>query len=303
MAPQVALPNVQLLYGPMLVGVCFNMILYGVLVTQMLTYHQSRKRDTLWLRILVTFLFCVETANTVLDMAMMYQPLILEYGQQPVFFPTVLVAQPLSVVLVSMPIQIFFAWRIYQLTTSLWIFLLVSVLALANFAGGLWTSIRIYVLKHVASKVLLHNSALLWLLSACAADVIITLSLVITLKRKKTGFRDTDSVVDKIIRATIQTGLITALFSIFDVVCFTAFPGDTINFIWDIALSNLYANCLLSTLNARQAHALSLTPHFPSFTTVPLPAPGVSGKSVMFVESAFECTPGVVGTLSEDEVV
>ncbi|KAF8167049.1 hypothetical protein K438DRAFT_247458 [Mycena galopus ATCC 62051] len=242
-APAPALPNVELSYGPMLIGVFFNMILYGVLVGQ------------------VGFLFFVETANTTLDMAMMYQPLILEYGQKLVFFPIVFMTEPLCVVLVSMPIQIFFAWRIHQLTKSLWIPAIISVLAVASFAGGVWTATMVQILREFAKKPLLHNSALLWFLAACVADILITVSL----RQKKTGFSTTDSVLDKIIRTTIQTGMITALFSILDVACFMVLPHyavacsvinntpltSTIDFVWDLSLSKLYSNCLMSTLNAR----------------------------------------------------
>ncbi|KAJ7041992.1 hypothetical protein C8F04DRAFT_113384 [Mycena alexandri] len=43
-APPPALPNVQLLFGPMLIGVFFNMILFGVLVGQVLTYFQRYRQ-------------------------------------------------------------------------------------------------------------------------------------------------------------------------------------------------------------------------------------------------------------------
>ncbi|KAJ7078730.1 hypothetical protein B0H15DRAFT_1000913 [Mycena belliarum] len=227
-APPPALPNVQLSYGPMLIGVFLNMILYGVLLSQVLTYFQVYKMDATWLRV------------------------FLRLGQKPLLFPTVFMTEPLCVVLVSMPIQIFFAWRIHQLNKSPWIPLAITVLALASFAGGIWTATMVQILRQFAKKPLLHNSALLWFLASCVADVLITVSLVLTLTRKKTGFAATDSVLDKIIRTTIQTGMITAIFSILDVACFMALPHYAVNFVWDLALSKLYSNCLMSTLNARQ---------------------------------------------------
>nr|GAT50172.1 predicted protein [Mycena chlorophos] len=249
MAP---LPNVQLSYGPMLVGVFVNMILYGVLLSQMLTYYQVYgKSDALWMRAFVGYLFAVETANTAMDMFMMYQPLILEYGQAPKYFPTMFMTEPMVIVLISTPIQMFFAWRIYTLTKSIWIPITVVVFGLASFAGGIWTTAEIQILREFAKKPLLHHPALLWFLASCVADVLITITLVVVLSRKKTGFVATDSVVDKIIRTTIQTGMITAIFSILDVVCFMVFPHYAVNFVWDLALSKLYSNCMLSTLNAR----------------------------------------------------
>lgn len=37
-------------------------------------------RDSLWIRLFVAYLFVLGSANTVIDMATMYQPLIAEYG-------------------------------------------------------------------------------------------------------------------------------------------------------------------------------------------------------------------------------
>ncbi|KAJ7440773.1 hypothetical protein B0H11DRAFT_2352271 [Mycena galericulata] len=297
MAP---LPNIQLSYGPMIIGVFFNMILYGVLVGQILTYYQVYKKDPLWIRLFVGFLFFVETSNTALDIAMMYQPLILEYGkknccEKPVFFPTVFMTQPLCVVLVSMPIQLFFAWRIHQLTKSPWIPLVISVFAIGSFAGGIWTSAMVQILREFAKKPLLHNSALLWFLASCVADVLITISLVITLSKKKTGFVATDSVLDKIIRTTIQTGMITAVFSILDVVCFMALPHYAVNFVWDLALSKLYSNCLLSTLNARQSlNNASNSSTFQQQRNVVLSPGGRGGGSSGKQDSYLDGPPGSI---------
>ncbi|KAF7344125.1 hypothetical protein MVEN_01702400 [Mycena venus] len=305
-APAPALPNVQLSYGPMLIGVFFNMILFGVLVGQTVTYYQLYKRDPAWMRLFVGFLFFVECANTALDMAMMYQPLILEYGQKPVFFPTVFMTEPLCVVLVSMPIQIFFAWRIHQLTKSLWIPIIISVLAIASFAGGVWTATMVQILRQFAKKPLLHNPALLWFLASCVADILITVSLVMTLSKKKTGFAATDSVLDKIIRTTIQTGAITALFSILDVACFMILPHYAVyvkcmvaDFVWDLSLSKLYSNCLMSTLNARQK--LNSASHQSTFqqrrSVVLSPArSGGSGKH----ESFLDTSTGPLGSVTYD---
>ncbi|KAJ7036178.1 hypothetical protein C8F04DRAFT_489089 [Mycena alexandri] len=266
MAP---LPNVQLSYGPMLVGVFFNMILYGVFVGQVLTYYQLYRKDDAWMRYFVreqigarisprlmhssqvAYLFVLETANTGLDIGIMYQPLILEYGRIPVYFPLLFPSQPLIVVLVSTPIQIFFAWRIRTLTKMIWVPIVISTFAVAALTGGLWTTVKVAIIKELVHKPELHNSALLWFLASCVADILITISLVLTLSHRKTGFVSTDSVIDKIIRTTIQTGMVTSIFSILDVICFMVFPHYSINFVWDLALSKLYSNCLLSTLNAR----------------------------------------------------
>jgi len=245
--------HVELIFGPMLLGVFINTILYGILISQTYFYFKTYTSDSLWTRLFVAYLFVLETANTMIDMAMIYQPLIAEYGTEKavIHFPTLFLMEPIMIVLISAPIQFFFAWRIQRITRSYWVPAVVAVLALASTAGGFLTGVKIAILRLFALKPELHWPALLWLVTSTVADLLITGTLVRSLSQRKTGFVVTDTVVDKIIRLTVQTGMITAIFAIGDVVCFLVLPHTAVNFIWDLTLAKLYANCLMSTLNAR----------------------------------------------------
>ncbi|KAF4588806.1 hypothetical protein EYR40_010361 [Pleurotus pulmonarius] len=246
-------PDVRLSFGPMLLGVFLNMILYGVLVVQMHSYYKMYRNDSLYMKLFVGYLLVVETANTALDMHIMYEPLILKFGLPDAVkrFPTLFVTEPLVIVLVSTPIQLFFAWRIYKITRSYWVPAVIFVFSIAALAGGVWTTAKLGIIQLFSRKPELHTPALLWFLSASIADICITVALVISLTRRKTGFSSTDSIIDKIIRMSVQTGGVTAFFAVADVIFFMALPHTALNFIWDLALSKLYSNCLLSTLNAR----------------------------------------------------
>ncbi|KAJ4467549.1 hypothetical protein J3R30DRAFT_1940649 [Lentinula aciculospora] len=263
--------NVTLSFGPMLIGVYLNMILYGVLLNQMYFYFQTYKSDALWIRLLVAYLFVMETANTILDMAMMYQPLITEYGTAKAVanFPVLFMTEPIVIVLISAPIQCFFAWRINKITQSYFVPIIIIVLALASTVGGFITGVKIAILKLFIKKPELHWSALLWFIPSCVADLLITFTLVRSLSKRKTGFGMTDTAIDKLIRMTVQTGMITyeaydarfsrslhfsltsAICAIGDVAFFMALPHTALNFLWDLSLSKLYTNCLMSNLNAR----------------------------------------------------
>ncbi|KAF8068069.1 hypothetical protein FPV67DRAFT_1171021 [Lyophyllum atratum] len=247
------MPDVQLLFGPMLIGVFINMILYGVLIVQTHTYYQLYKKDAPWIRYLVLYLFIVETANTAFDIFIMYEPLILRYGSPDgtKFFPTLFATEPLIIVAVSTPIQLFFAWRIKMLTKSIWIPALIVIFGIVSLAGGIWTGIMVAVVRLFARKPELHNPALVWFLASCAGDILITGSLVFSLSKRRTGFVATDDAISRLIRMTVQTGMLTAFFAVGDVVFFMTLPHTALNFLWDLALSKLYSNCLLSTLNAR----------------------------------------------------
>ncbi|KAJ7583578.1 hypothetical protein C8J56DRAFT_1167453 [Mycena floridula] len=281
------MPNLQLSFGPMLIGVFLNLILFGILIMQTCIYFQTYRRcapfrlllsvlmlssDSKWIKLFVLYLFVVETANSIFNMAMIYQPLIAEWGTLTAtqYFPTLFVMEPIATVMVSTPIQLFFAWRIKKITKTIWIPLVILSFSLGSTAGGLWTGIRIPILKLFVKKPLLHWSALVWLLSSCISDALITVALVRSLTLRKTGFDLTDSVIDKIIRILFwfSNSADCAICAIGDVAFFMALPHTALlenpdsvvyvcqlishrNFIFDMALSKSYTNCLMSTLNSR----------------------------------------------------
>ncbi|KAJ7227467.1 hypothetical protein GGX14DRAFT_630077 [Mycena pura] len=201
---------------------------------QQLAYFQTKRQDHICIRLLVWGVFIVETANTAFDMFIIYEPLILQYGKIPSSLPTLFVTQPLCVTVVGFPIQLFFIWRIRTLTQKKLIPGAIMFFSLVAFAGGIWTTIMIHVAATWGPRMTLtYRSAEVWLISSAITDLCIATVLSISLKNKKTGFMTMDIVMDKIIRMTVQSGLVT-------------------NFIFNVPLSKLYSNCLLSMLNSRE---------------------------------------------------
>ncbi|KAL0960491.1 hypothetical protein HGRIS_005531 [Hohenbuehelia grisea] len=247
------MPGVELVFGPMLIGVFLNTILYGVLALQTFIYYQTYKRDKAWIRYFVLYLFVLETANTGFDIGMMYEPLVVRYGtpRATTRVPIMLSLDPIVTVLISTPVQLFIAWRIKIISKSKVITAAIVFFAVCAFVGGVATTVCVTVIPEYARLQEFHAAVITWLASSAAADVVITGSLVYSLYNRKTGLRATDDVINRIIRLTVQTGMITAISAGADVIIFLAVPSTTLNFIWDFALSKLYTNSLLSTLNAR----------------------------------------------------
>lgn len=92
---------------------------------------------------------------------------------------------------------------------------------------------------------------IVWLAAECVSDILISGILVWQLKRRKTGFQSTDELVDRIIRLTVQTGLITSICATIDLALFLSDPTGT-HLIFNFPLSKLYTNTMMSTLNSRR---------------------------------------------------
>ncbi|KAF9041518.1 hypothetical protein BJ165DRAFT_291045 [Panaeolus papilionaceus] len=245
--------DVQPLFGPMLIGVFCSMILYGVVLSQFYTYYITSKNDPARIRYLVLYLFIVETIHTGFAMLMLYQPLIIHFGDERAIsqFPAALTSGPILSVAISTPIQIFIGHRIHRLQASFWVAGIVALLAVISCCGGVWTTVIIIMFRVFSKKPETHPPVMLWLIGSAVADIFITMSLSYSLWVRKTGIRATDAIITRIIVYTIQTGLLTSIAAILDVVLLIALPNLTVNFIFDITLVKLYAITLLSSLNGR----------------------------------------------------
>ncbi|KAF7339194.1 F-box domain-containing protein [Mycena venus] len=258
--PQPA-PDARLLFGPILIGVLLNTMLYGVMLVQMFMYYtRYSKRDSKWTRLLILYLLIVETADVVFEIGFIFEPLIVYYGSAralentPLFLKPGASGGPTTTVAISTAVQLFVAWRIETLTEAYLFPVLISVLSLVSLGGGI--SVTYLVASHddfaFALSPKFHPFVTTWLSSSAACDVIMSAVLIYSLYTRKTGTSPTDRYVDRIIRLTVQTGSITAVTAMVDLLVFLLKPPNTaLQFIWDLPLSKLYTNALLSTLNAR----------------------------------------------------
>ncbi|KAJ7034042.1 hypothetical protein C8F04DRAFT_1102892 [Mycena alexandri] len=245
--------GVELLFGPLLIGVLLGTAVYGVMAVQMLRYYQMYKKDAHWIRYFLLYLFIVESVNLAVQIGIVYEPLIVRYGTQQALItsPLLLPGDAISIVMASTPIQLFTAWRISVITGSIVIPLLISALAVVSFGGAVLVTIFVTIRNEFQEFQSFSWAVIIWLISSAVVDVLIAAKLTHSLSTRRTGFSAMDGQINRLIRLTVQTGAITAIVALVDVVLFLAFPQTTLQFIVDFPLPKLYAICLLSTLNAR----------------------------------------------------
>ncbi|KAG7086274.1 hypothetical protein E1B28_002239 [Marasmius oreades] len=256
------LPSVEVLYGPILIGMFFSTILYGVTVVQIFLYF-ARYKDPAWIRYLVIYLFMVETLSTAFCFEMVYEPLIRKAGLPDIKItsPLLLAADGPVTAMIATPVQLLMAWRIKVITQSQSRFkiisgstimpLIIAIFSVASLAGGIWLGIRVARQPRFEDFAQFKGASVLWLVSTAVADVLIAGAMVLSLIRRKSSFQATNNQIDRILRLTVQTGTLTAVAALADSILFLILPHTTLFFIWDLSLSKLYTNSILSSLNAR----------------------------------------------------
>lgn len=156
-------------------------------------------------------------------------------------------------------VQLFFAWRVKVLTSS-WISASsVCFTALLAVAGGIATAAKANAQQAVTDFQAFKIIVIIWLVSSCVCDFLITGALVWYLRGHKTGFEQSDELMDRIIRLTVQTGLITSICAMLDLITFLAIASPNVHIIFTGMLGKLYTNALMSSLNARSGWSYSVS--------------------------------------------
>ncbi|KZT09390.1 uncharacterized protein LAESUDRAFT_748519 [Laetiporus sulphureus 93-53] len=239
-------------YGPIFVGCVLNILLYGIMITQTFLYFTVYKRDKLWMKLFVGLLFLCDTLNCAFDIAFVYMPLVNGFGdiKSLNYASWVFGTDPAMTAFIAMFVQMFFAWRVKVLTGSIPAVLFIMFCSFCQWCGGLGTSIAVGMIPEFTHFQQFEVIVIIWLAFSAVADSAITTALVWHLRKHRTGFSQTDDIVNKIIRLTVQTGLITALCAIIDLILFLATPAG-LHLIFNLPLSKLYTNSLMSSLNSR----------------------------------------------------
>ncbi|KZT00515.1 uncharacterized protein LAESUDRAFT_666021, partial [Laetiporus sulphureus 93-53] len=232
----------------------FNWVLYGVLVMQVYTYHQVSFRDHVAIKCLVYGLFALETVRTILLTHDSFQQLALNWGSLEGLYTLnyLWLDVPIFIGISSVCIQCFYAWHIYILGQSKALSILILLVALMQCGGAFAEGILSKVYSNVpGTQINTLRSCTVWLAGTSTCDVIIACSMVYHLSRKRTGYKSTDIVINKLIQLVIETGMATAIIAIIELSLFLQFKHNFYHIVPALLLSKMYSNSLLALLNNR----------------------------------------------------
>ncbi|KAJ6466311.1 hypothetical protein C8R45DRAFT_1172785 [Mycena sanguinolenta] len=230
--------------GVLLLGLFFNTYLYGICTYQFVVYLQSKFKDSLWIRAIVGSLFFLDTIHSAVAIYSAWDTCVTNYDNPAALnyvgwtIPFTAVATSCTAILT----QIFLGHRVFLLTNNKVLFGLIAVISVLGFVFGCIAGIKSGIIDAVAKFASLAPYVTAWLAFQTSADLLITLCLTIALARSKTGFRTTDTIIDRLIGGAVRTGLFASIFALADLFSFLLHRN-----------TNLYAMTLLHTLNSRNS--------------------------------------------------
>lgn len=245
----------EITLGPLLLGIFFNTFLYGVLTFQYASYYNTAFNDALWIRLTVFSLFCLDTfhSTSLIYLAWVYavddfdNPLALARSVWPypawVFIATV----------TACITQVFLAYRILRLKKSITLYATLLVLAAAAFVFGIFFGIKVCNVKTLIQTTGLSPLISVWLCLEVVVNVLITGILLHSLSRSRTGFQRSDSIINRLMQTTVQTGLFTSVASILTLALYLADKNTEFYNLFGVPTSRLYSITLMHTLLCREA--------------------------------------------------
>ncbi|KAJ6580184.1 hypothetical protein DFH09DRAFT_1310126 [Mycena vulgaris] len=241
--------------GPLLIGTLLNWGLFGTLSVQVYLYYQAFPNDRLATKCLVYIVFTIDVVQTILITHDAFATF--GYGFGDVSAVTKLrldwVTIPIIGGLVAFVGQSFYAYRIYVLSKSWLIPLLIVTLSLTSSVGAFMSGAFGLEAGNTASLTTRETSAAagVWLGASSASDIVIAGCMTYYLSTVDTAFPQTRVLLSKLIRLTIETGSVTALATLTSLALFYAFPNRSYDFVPAFIIPELYANTILAVLNAR----------------------------------------------------
>ncbi|KAF4583379.1 hypothetical protein EYR38_002129 [Pleurotus pulmonarius] len=232
--------------GTLLVGIFFNTYLYGLVTYQFAVYYNSPFKDPTWIRAFVGILVVLDTFHTAAYVSFA-SGFALTTKEET--FDTARYTWHGSTALLT---QIFLGYRMYRLTGRLYMFIILLIFAITSFALGMTCGIKAWILRELAKLPVLDGLVTAWLAMQMGIDLYITVALCWILSQAKTKFRATDTVINRLMRGAIQTGVFASIFSLGDLVAFLALPHTNIYGMFAIPLGRIYTNTLMDTLLMRE---------------------------------------------------
>jgi len=237
----------------MLLGLFFNTYLYGLVTVQFLTYARTKFNDPTWIKFVVAVLFFVDTVHSAVAVYAGWEMCVTNYDN-PASLAFVSWTIPFTACATSVAAiftQYFLGNRVFVLTKSKLLVGLIAVLSLLGFIFGLYAGIRSGIVRIIADFAVLKPFVICWLGFQTSADLLITASLTFVLSRSRTGFRKTDTIINRLIRGAIQTGMFASIFALADLFSFVLHGDTNLYAMFAFPIGRIYTNTLLDTLNAR----------------------------------------------------
>ncbi|KAK0212264.1 hypothetical protein DFS33DRAFT_1376778 [Desarmillaria ectypa] len=243
------------LSGPVIFAGLLHWGLFGTLSVQLYLYYLAFPNDRQFTKCLVYGIYVVEVVQTILVTHDAFATFGYGFGDMEALLGMHFdwLTVPVMSAVAACVGQVFYAYRIFILSKSRIVPMFVTCVSLTSSVAAIITGVYCFQAGNLTKLNNRKTSIALgiWCGSSALCDIVIASCMTYYLMRNDTGFRRTHLLVIKLIRLTIETGSVTAIVALLNLILFFAFPGRIFYTTPAMLMPNLYANTVYMVLNSR----------------------------------------------------
>ncbi|EMD31233.1 hypothetical protein CERSUDRAFT_100581 [Gelatoporia subvermispora B] len=240
--------------GALFLAVPFAALFHGITILQAYLYFTRYPDDRRYVRAFVGILVMLDTAQLGGLVYGTWLYLIHNFGDLAAIqqVPLGIAADIALTITLGLVSQCFFATRVWMLSRSIVIPVVVTSFSLAQFAFGMFYTVRIAQDPSISTFTAISWASTAGLACSMTADITITCSLCYYLRKIRSGVSRTDKLINVLVLYTVNTGLVTSVLAI----CAITVSNVTLGTNWFVIpfslVSKCYVNTAIATLNARE---------------------------------------------------
>ncbi|KAF7350612.1 hypothetical protein MSAN_01621300 [Mycena sanguinolenta] len=278
-------------------------------MTQFYTYLTQNLpgfKDPLWVKCLVAFLFAtnITQAAALVYMAWFYcvtnfaNPEIVYYSMWPYAFTV------LTTAILAITNEMFQTWKIYLFTRNKTFVVLLTAASLVLCGLGITVGVKAWLNLELAKMAALQPIVEASIALQCGIDATITAILTLTLRKSKTSFAHTDRILNRLIRAAVQSGSFTAFFALGSLFMFRFASKTNMIALFALPIGRIYTHTIMDHLVCREQlqHILTTNADIMSASHFHFRSVGLNGSSSVMEPVSLRPTqtlPKVLKTVEE----
>ncbi|KAH0591132.1 hypothetical protein H2248_001233 [Termitomyces sp. 'cryptogamus'] len=230
--------------GVLLIGLFFNTYLYGLVTYQFMVYFNAKFNDAMWIQVIVITLFVTDTLHSAVAIYAGWETCVTNYAnpESLAFVSWTIPFTACATSVAAILTQFFLGHRVWILTKNMAFVVVIGVLSVLGFIFGIYSGIRSGIIREVAHFAPLKPFVICWLGFQTSADLLLTFILSFVLSRSRTGFRKTDTIINRLIRGAIQTGLFASMFALADLFSFVLHGDTNLYAMFAYPIGRIYTN-------------------------------------------------------------
>ncbi|EJF59788.1 hypothetical protein BD309DRAFT_1016901 [Dichomitus squalens] len=263
-----------LLVGPVFLGAVTSWLIFGISIVQLYIYHISFPNDRKGIQFLVYWVFILDIFLTVIAGAMGWHVLCAGWGRQTNLIQPGWTFSAIGAGdgIIATTVQLFYAWRIWVLKKWRVIPGLIIVISLAQLGSTLSIAAGIANLQDISGLLPYFPRTTIWLGGGALADIFIAISMVYVLttaKKNSHALKSSDRAINRLIRLSVETGIITAASAIIELGFFLGptTKNTNLHLFFALILGKIYSNTMFTSLNSRLGTQQATTSRAPTDVT------------------------------------